>query len=854
MAEIAQDHSGVTVRPAPLSSEAAARLVAERLGEDPDPSFIGACHDATGGNPLLLGQLLRSLSDDAVRPDAASAPVVCEIGPRAISRTVLLRLARLPPDATPTARALAVLGQGADLPTAAALAELDERRAGEAIGALARAEILLPDPSLGFVHPVVREAVYRDMDVGTRERLHRAAARRLSSAGAAPERVAAQLMLVSPRGDPGVVSVLRAAAASASARGAPETATSLLRRAVDEPPEPGMRAELLLELGLVESQVDAAAGVARLREADATLTDPATRLRLARPLAWGLIFTGHPQEAADRARAAAESMPPEMDDLRRWLTAIELCSVVFGADVPGAPSRLAAERFTPPGGGPGARALQCYASFDWCVHGGSVADVAPLAAGALEGGVLLAEPDGFMLGAGALLALEMAESPEADEAWDAALAQAHRNGSLFAISTILLWRGLGLLWRGDMREARTHLEDAQAMLARWGMTSETHPRIFLAELLTSTGALREARAALPAQSGWSELADPSLFRLRAEAGLLLAEGRDAEALETCERLAACLGARGTAEVMNPAWIPWRSLTARALDGIGRRDEARDLLHAELALARTWGAPGPIGRTLRWIGELERDDGLAALEEAAAVLERSTARREHALALASLGAALRRARRPSDAREPLRRALELADACGADPLLVERVRSELAAAGARPRATALSGPGALTPSERRAAAMAAEGMSNRGIAEALYVTPKTVELHLSSAYRKLGVRSRRELPEALRALLSPRPRWITRAARGGCRGSGRTGRRGPSPSSAAPTWRRRRSRWRRPAPRRSSGTRRRGRAASAPPPPASAAPMTSCARLVRRDAEREHADLARAGSPGPRRPA
>jgi DNA-binding CsgD family transcriptional regulator len=542
--------------------------------------------------------------------------------------------------------------------------------------------------------------------------------------------------------------VLRSAAASASARGAPETATSLLRRTLDEPPEPAVRAEVLLELGLVESQVDAAAGVARLREADATLADPATRLRLARPLAWGLIFTGHPQEAADRARAAAEAMPPEMDDLRRWLTAIELCSETFGAEVPGAPSRLAAERSTPPGGGPGARALQCYVSFDWCVRGGSVDEVAPLAAGALEGGVLLAEPDGFMPGAGALLALEMAERPEAGEAWDAAFSRAHRNGSLFAISTILLWRGLGLVWRGDMREARTHLEEAQAILARWGMASDTYPRIFLAELLTSIGALREARATLPAQSGWSERADASLFRLRAEAGLLLAEGRHAEALEACERLAGGLRIRGTAEVMNPAWIPWRSLTARALDGLGRRDEALDLLGAELARARTWGAPGPIGRTLRWIGEMERDDGRATLEEAAAVLEGSTARREHALALASLGAALRRARRPSDAREPLRRALELADACGADPPLVERVRTELAAAGARPRTTALSGPGALTPSERRAAAMAAEGMSNRGIAEALYVTPKTVELHLSSAYRKLGVRSRRELPEAL----------------------------------------------------------------------------------------------------------
>ena len=139
--------------------------------------------------------------------------------------------------------------------------------------------------------------------------------------------------------------------------------------------------------------------------------------------------------------------------------------------------------------------------------------------------------------------------------------------------------------------------------------------------------------------------------------------------------------------------------------------------------------------------------LALLEEAVAVLEGSRARLELAKALADLGAAVRRDRRPSDAREPLRRALELADACGADGL-VEHVRSELYATGARPRTTATGGVDALTASERRVAAFAAEGQSNRDIAQALFVTPKTVEVHLSNAYRKLGIRSRRELAGAL----------------------------------------------------------------------------------------------------------
>ncbi|MET0686586.1 MAG: helix-turn-helix transcriptional regulator, partial [Solirubrobacteraceae bacterium] len=79
---------------------------------------------------------------------------------------------------------------------------------------------------------------------------------------------------------------------------------------------------------------------------------------------------------------------------------------------------------------------------------------------------------------------------------------------------------------------------------------------------------------------------------------------------------------------------------------------------------------------------------------------------------------------------------------------EHVRTELYAAGARPRTDALSGAAALTASERRVATLAAGGETNRDIAQTLYVTPKTVEVHLSNAYRKLGIRSRRELATAL----------------------------------------------------------------------------------------------------------
>jgi DNA-binding NarL/FixJ family response regulator len=121
--------------------------------------------------------------------------------------------------------------------------------------------------------------------------------------------------------------------------------------------------------------------------------------------------------------------------------------------------------------------------------------------------------------------------------------------------------------------------------------------------------------------------------------------------------------------------------------------------------------------------------------------------ERAQAHAELGAALRRAGRRLEAREPLRLAVDLAHRAGATAL-EEHALAELRAAGARPRRRLISGPDALTRRERRIAELAAAGRPNREIAEVLVVTLGTVEYHLRNAYRKLGIESRRQLADAL----------------------------------------------------------------------------------------------------------
>jgi DNA-binding CsgD family transcriptional regulator len=158
------------------------------------------------------------------------------------------------------------------------------------------------------------------------------------------------------------------------------------------------------------------------------------------------------------------------------------------------------------------------------------------------------------------------------------------------------------------------------------------------------------------------------------------------------------------------------------------------------------AQGP-GRTLRLLGTVGRAPDIERLREAVEITEGSPARLEHAKALVALGSALRRGRKRTQAREPLRRGLELAAQCGATPL-ADHARTELYAAGGRPQREALTGPDSLTPSERRVAELAAEGHGNREIAQALFVTPRTVESHLTSVYRKLGISARAGLSDVL----------------------------------------------------------------------------------------------------------
>jgi DNA-binding CsgD family transcriptional regulator len=753
LGQVVSDPLATVIQPAPLSAAAAGRLVRETLSPDADEEFCTACHEITGGNPLLLHELLSALGAEDVAPKADSVPGLRELAARAGWRAVSVRLSRLPPEATRLAQAIAILGDDVDPYHAAALADLDEEEASKATADLARVDVLRPQPPLGFVHPLIRAAVYEALTPLERNSGHARAAHLLSEGGAEPERVAAHLLLVPPAlvteatgGQ--VVTVLRDAARAARCRGASESALAYLRRALAEPPPAAQRAELLLELGAAEALVSGEAAVEHLREAHDLVDDPVQKANTAFMLGRQLFFL-RPDESVAVFEQALDELAGADAELESILESALVSHAIFEPRLyPEALTRLERVRSLPDeelGSERWLLALLAYLDSRANVPSAGPVDLARrvLNERALLPGEASAGP--------CLVAsnvLSMADLGEALGWYDVALADAQRHGSMLDLALAKAFRAQAFLHRGDLAEAEAEAGEGRDAAEAWGAGARFSALVaaFLADALMEQGRLDEAAAAI-ARVDLGDYPDrplPHFFHFScARLRILRSDlpgGLD-EFLEAGRHFEA-VGGR------NPAFMPWRSHAALAQLELGDQAEARRLAHEELELARTWGSPRALGAALRAAGLVEGgSDGLALLEEAVAVLCASPAKLEHAKARTELGAALRRANRRAQAREQLRRAVELATICGAASLAA-RAETDLLATGARPRRIALSGVESLTPSERRVAEMASEGPTNREIAQALFVTPKTVEVHLSNAYRKLGIRSRSQLAAAL----------------------------------------------------------------------------------------------------------
>ena len=737
--------AGALLSPSPLSAEAAAAIVRSFVPSAGD-DLCRACHHASGGNPFLLRELARSLRDaPGTRPDAAQ---LADQSPDRVTREIAARLARLPEAASRLARATAVLGDGVPLRQAAKVAEIAQDGALEAADQLVVAGFLRGTQPLEFLHPLIRAAVYDAAGTAARSVEHARAARLLADDGAAPERVAAQLLRSAPAGDPWVAEQLLAAAQLAAARGSADAAARYLQRALEEPPPPAQRPVVALELGAAEYVAsDGDGAIDHLREALDGELAAEQRLRATMLLAARLAQSHRPAEAADLIEEQLEVLGDRPDLCMTAEAALVNVTRPYETRARARPvvERLRRRVEDPEERNPAvlsAMAVEMVMAAEPANHTQRVAERA------------LAEVDWSRTSldwSGYLAARSLVRVDDFDGALrtlnDAAEA-ARGRGSATELGGALAFRSELYLLIGDLAnaevDARTVLEIATGS---GGHIAEAFAATWLTEALVERGELDEADEVVE-RGG----ATAAATRVYATAQLLLARGRLRMAQGRVEEGIEALRESGRwsleTDVFNPASGAWRSELAHALLEVGQTEEARRLADEELRLARQVGAPRTLAVALRAAARVEGGHReIEMLREAIGLLGGSRAQLESARAHAALGAALQLTVAPTDAREPLRVAVDLANQCGARPL-EERALEALRATGARPRRKAATGVEALTASERRIAQLAADGQRNREIAQSLFVTTHTVEFHLRNAYKKLGISSRAGLRDAM----------------------------------------------------------------------------------------------------------
>ena len=725
----------------PLSPPAGAQLVRTALSPDSSDEFCAACHTATGGNPFILHELVAQLRRDRVAPTAQNALEVARVTPDSVKRSVLLRLSTLGSAATQLASGLAVLGGQSRLVEAARVSGFAPDTAAAAADALIAAGIVAPGSQLTFVHPLVREVIYHELPEHERRERHRAAAGILADLNHEPERVAAQLIQAAPNADAWVIDHLREAARAALAEGAPQPAVEFLARALEEPPDKAQRVTVLRELGRAEARGASPSAIGHLQEAFAASQDPREQSAIGLELMAMLARHGQMERAVELAYRVLASIPAE----ERALELAVIASGVTGAIlVPALHPHVDYFLERIPVDLPGqTREERMALSARLAValtRGARMDEVADLAGRTLQGGGLLDDlPSHELLYWNAASALVVADAFEpARVAIDAAFDDARRHGSIVGFALSSCFRCLLDYRVGDVAEGVVDGRQALDASAPAELQVRAYAVAFLADCLIDSGELETALTLTTAPEFTGELPEVFVFHLlrvaRARARI---ESGDAEA-----GVKELLEVRASMQLgrLSPAVCPWRTRASLGLSLLERRREARELAEEELSLARETASAWGEVVALQALAVAAPEAAEALLEQASEIAEQGGFALERARSLLALGSLRRRLGKRATASQLLRDSFELSGRCGA-LALEQRARDELAAAGLRPRRRPLTGAESLTPAERRVAQMAAEGASNRAIAQGLFLSLRTVETHLTRTYQKLGIDSR-----------------------------------------------------------------------------------------------------------------
>lgn len=732
---------------APLSAPDSTRLLTRALGARPGPGFADICHRQSGGNPFLLTELAASLKASDIAPTDGQVAHIHAAG-GVIAPTVSVRLGRLGDDAHAVGNALALLGPEATVARLGALSGRSPEQTMSGLRRLVDDGLVVDDLQLGFAHPLLRTAAYEDLPALERSAWHLRAAHILDEAGRDSDACVSHLLRVMPDGDPWVVERLCEVASRAEAQPAPDVADVYLRRALEEPPTPDALPGVILQLARVAVATDPAAAADRFREAlglvVGTPRDGEARLGLAAALS----FAGRFREAADVLEEGLSRTPQTMTAARDELLAALLNTARWDLEcrprslpyLEGVKARSRAGEHLP------ARlranlATELFAEGrdrEWMIAEATAASEALENAG-LEGAMWIPLIRSPLAGAGLLdHSLELNERH---------IALIRRRGWTTALPIALAANAKLQIWRGDIASA---VVDAQESLdGAEDPISTVYAVLFLVEALRLHDELDAAWEQLERHQFTGELPGVWPFpQLQAERGWLRYE-RDGDLRGALVDLTEFGRWAEQAGLRCPSMVPWRSRAAVLTYALDKPERAVELAEGELVDARQWGDPRAVGTALRGVAAVRTGDvQIDILREAVAALTVSQGRLDLADALIDLGSALRRRGQRREAREPLRQALHIADVGGAFAAR-RRAHQELIVAGGRPRRPAVRGRDALTPSEMRIAQLAGQGHSNPEIANLLFITRRTVETHLTQAYRKLDIRGRDELQGALR---------------------------------------------------------------------------------------------------------
>lgn len=704
------------IRLAGLDQHACTRLLRAYFRIGVTEELVTAWRFETGGNPYLLALRRREPAD------------------RAAELTARLRQHGEPVLAL--ARARAVLGD-VDLPLAAAAADIDPPSAAVASRALV---------ALGFAEvPMVSATLLASMTELEQAEVHRRAALFRHRDQAPIADVADQLLAAATIGEDWVCDVLRRAARHAT----PDKAIKYLNRLLREPLAEDVRGQVLVELGEAQSHVDPTAARASLTEAAGQHMDASAEGRMALLLAYELAGRRlYPDAVAtlDGVITRVSTVDPDLAQrLDMYALALGLEDSHFSPEVEVRIARLLGGRMTSV---QNERFLNTLLAYRGGMIGANARETQQRVGAALpfRFGRDLVDQWSFAHLVVALVALDDYEVAAAqcedvlktarslDLALSAALVQGVQSHVLRRL--------------GQLREAESLGAASLEQLDSLGVTRDTSLVVTIAALVAVRVDGGNARAALHLlrdRDLEGELPDFAHYHavLFQRGRLRAALGDQAGALRDhleCGRRMERRGAR------NPAAQPWRSHAALAHLALGDRDSATELAEQELALAREWGRPIPIGIALRALGLVTGSVDLLA--ESVAALRSTPASLELARSLVDWGTCLREGGRVTEAQAALRQGHDLAKRCGAVPLMGIAAR-ELRASGGRPSRTVNADPNALTAQEEHIVRRAMLGLTNKQIADELFVTPRAVELHLTRAYRKLGISGRRNLADVLK---------------------------------------------------------------------------------------------------------